>query len=67
MATRSSFLAWKIPWTGEPGYRPWGHKESDTKRARARTHTHTHTLKDPKSLQVPSVQTKGGFCVSVVR
>ena len=36
-------------------------------RARARVHTHTHTLKDPKSLHVPSVQTKGGFCVSVVR
>ena len=48
MGTRSSFLAWKIPWTGEPGYRPWGHKESDIERARAcactraRTHTHTH-------------------------
>ena len=31
MATHSSTLAWKIPWTKEPvGYRPWGHKESDT-------------------------------------
>ena len=30
-ATHSSFLAWRIPWTEEPpGYRPWGHKESDT-------------------------------------
>ena len=28
MATHSSTLAWKIPWTEEPG-RPWGHKESD--------------------------------------
>ena len=29
MATHSSFLAWKIPWTEEPGgYSPWGHKES---------------------------------------
>jgi len=27
----SSILAGKIPWTEEPGgYRPWGHKESDT-------------------------------------
>ena len=31
MATHSSILAWKIPWTEEPGrlYGPWGHKESD--------------------------------------
>ena len=31
MATHSSILAWKIPWTEEPGglYNPWGHKESD--------------------------------------
>ena len=31
MAAHSSPLAWKIPWTEEPGsYSPWGHKESDT-------------------------------------
>ena len=31
MATQSSILAWRIPWTEEPaGYSPWGHKESDT-------------------------------------
>ena len=32
METHSSFLAWKIPWTEEPGglYSPCGHKESDT-------------------------------------
>ena len=31
MAMHSSTLAWKIPWTEEPGsYSPWGHKESDT-------------------------------------
>ena len=29
MATHSSILAWKIPWTEEPGS-PWGHKELDT-------------------------------------
>ena len=31
MATQSSILAWKIPWTEEPGggYSPWGYKESD--------------------------------------
>ena len=31
MATHSSILAWRIPWTEEPGgYSPWGHKESNT-------------------------------------
>ena len=31
MATHSSILAWRIPWTGEPGrHGPWGCKESDT-------------------------------------
>ena len=31
IATHSSILAWKIPWTEEPvGYSAWGHKESDT-------------------------------------
>ena len=28
MATHSSILAWGIPWTEEPGYSPWGCKES---------------------------------------
>ena len=28
--THSSILAWRIPWTGEPGgYTPWGQKELD--------------------------------------
>ena len=31
MAPHSSTLAWKIPWTEEPGrLSPWGHEESDT-------------------------------------
>ena len=31
MATHSSILAWKIPWTEEPGgLNPWGRKESGT-------------------------------------
>ena len=32
MATHSSILAWKIPWTEEPGwatYSPWDPRESD--------------------------------------
>ena len=31
MATHSSILAWRIPWTEEPGgLSPWGQKELDT-------------------------------------
>ena len=31
MATHSSILSWKVPWTGEPaGCSPWGHTEWDT-------------------------------------
>ena len=30
MTTNSSILAWRIPWTEEPGgLQSWGHKESD--------------------------------------
>ena len=29
MATHSSILVWKIPWTEEPGRLQWGCKESD--------------------------------------
>ena len=30
MATHSSLLAWRIPWTEEAGgYSSWGHTESD--------------------------------------
>ena len=36
MATHFSILAWKMPWTEEPGIRPWGRKELDT--------TDTHAL-----------------------
>ena len=41
MATHSSNLAWKIPWTEEPGgYSPWDRKESDTTE---RLHFHQHS------------------------
>ena len=44
MATYSSILAWKIPWTEEPrGHSPRGHKESDMNE-HVHTHTHTPTL-----------------------
>ena len=44
MATHSSILAWKIPWTEEPSrlHSPWGHKESDTTEQLTHKHTHTH-------------------------
>ena len=27
MASHSSILVWRIPWTDEPSYSPWGQKE----------------------------------------
>ena len=40
MATHSSILAWRIPWTEEPGgLQSWGRKELD--RTERLTHTHT--------------------------
>ena len=30
MATHSGILAWRVPWTEEPGgLQPWGHKQSE--------------------------------------
>ena len=43
MATHSSILAWKIPWTEEPGCSPWGHKESD--KTEATEHRMQHSIK----------------------
>ena len=42
MTTYSSILAWKIPWTEEPGRLQWGHKESDM----TEQLTHMKILKD---------------------
>ena len=45
LATQSSILAWRIPWTEDPGGlqsmgpQRVGHHRSDS----AHTHTHTHT------------------------
>ena len=48
MATHSSILAWRIPWTDEPaGYSPWGPKESDMTE---HTHITTHTKRDRSGL-----------------
>ena len=43
MATLSSILAWRIPWAEEPGYNPWGCKESNMTEQLTHAHTHTHT------------------------
>ena len=48
MATLSSILYWRIPWTEEPcGLQSLGRKELDTsdRLTHTHTHTHTHTLK----------------------
>ena len=43
MATHSSILAWRIPWTKEPGgLQSMGLQRDTTERL---THTHTHTLR----------------------
>ena len=40
-ASHFSILAWKIPWTEEPGsHSPWGRKKSAMTEL---THTHPHT------------------------
>ena len=42
-ATHSSTLAWKIPWTEEPGrLQPWGHEESDMKSSEIKERFHFH-------------------------
>ena len=44
MATQSSILAWRIPWTDKPGWlQSMGHKESDMTKRLTHTHTCTHT------------------------
>ena len=45
MASHSSILAWKIPWTEELSeLQSMGHEELDmTEHAHLRAHTHTHT------------------------
>ena len=46
MAAHSSILAWKIPWTEEPGgYSPWSHKELDTTE-----HMHTNLQNQGKNV-----------------
>ena len=47
MATHSSILAWRIPWTEEPGgHGPRGHSESDTTEVTEHTCTHSSVGKE---------------------
>ena len=47
MATHSSILAWRIPWTEElVGYSPWGGEESDTTEVAKHTCTLTFCLQE---------------------
>ena len=56
MATHSSILAWRIPWTEEPGgLQSVGVIESDTTK-QLYTHTHTHT--PPPTVNLPLYSTK---------
>ena len=47
MATHSSVLAWRIPWTQKPGglYSPWGHR---VRHDSARTHHAPSILRNKK-------------------
>ena len=46
MATHSSILAWRVPWTEEPGYSPRGPKELDA----------TNAFTSPSQLQLGAVK-----------
>ena len=59
MATHSRILAWKIPWTEEPGgHSPWGCKELDTtEQLSTREHEH-HTHKTDIITEVSGSKSK---------
>ena len=59
MATHSSTLAQKIPWTGEPS--PWGRKESGTTE---RLHFHFLSL-SLSVVQIPLVTTPALMLIAI--
>ena len=68
MATHSSILAWRIPWTEEPGgLQPWGHRELDItewlthtqeRRADGRTWAHEDFVGGPHVAKMPHSQSR---------
>ena len=50
MATHSSILAWRIPWTEKPRS-PWGRKESDTTERLHFTSLVAELVKNPPAMQ----------------
>ena len=62
MATHSSTLAWKIPWTEELGadYCPRGHKESGTTEG---LHFHMLYMKDINRVNPKISHQKENFCL----
>ena len=59
MTTHSSILAWRIPWTEDPGEGPWGCKESDTTESLTHTHTHTRTVIPVSSIRMWTLHGQG--------
>ena len=55
MATHSSILAWRIPWTEESvgGYSPWGRKELDRTERLSLTQPLLNDIRSGTSLAVP--------------
>ena len=57
MATHSSILAWRLPWTEEPAggtiYNPWlGRKDSDTTEQLTKTHYYTQERSLPHRIPI---------------
>ena len=60
MATHSSILAWRIPWTEVPGglHSVWGHRESDM--TEATQHIHWHYIYEI-SVNTVETETQGEY------
>ena len=59
MATHSSILAWKIPWTEEPGgLQSMGWQESDMAWRLNHHHISTHVLQLLKDTGIRQIETK---------
>ena len=67
MATHSSILAWRIPWTEERGgLHPWGRKESDTTEATLDTCTRTQEVLPSLNQLPPSILLHQGEAAQII-